>query len=140
MKSKDIDFYMNFAETAAMRSHCIKKKVGAVIVSADGSNIIAYGYNGSPKGMSNCCEDYNGKTLPTTIHAELNAIAKAATLGHSTKGTTLFTTLAPCVNCAVLILQTGISEVFYKHDYKDDTGINLLKSSGVVVRKFEKGM
>jgi dCMP deaminase len=84
MKQSDIDFYSAMASLVATRSHCNRRKVGAVLVSADTSNIIAYGFNGSPRGMDNCCEDHDGLTKPTTIHAEVNAITKAAKLGHST--------------------------------------------------------
>ena len=131
MKPSDIEFYSKFASLVASKSHCNRRKVGAVLVSPEGDNILAYGLNGSPKGMDNCCEDSNGLTKPTTIHAELNAIAKAAKLGHSTKNSILFVTLAPCVNCAVLLLQSGISKIYYSQYYKDATGLELLASSGV---------
>jgi dCMP deaminase len=82
--------------------------------------------------MDNCCEDHDGLTKPTTIHAEVNAIAKAAKLGHSTDGATLFVTLSPCVNCALIILQSGITAVYYSQIYKDATGLELLSASGVL--------
>jgi dCMP deaminase len=131
MKQSDIDFYSTMASLVATRSHCDRRKVGAVLVSADTSNILAYGFNGSPRGMDNCCEDHDGLTKSTTIHAEVNAIAKAAKLGHSTDGSTLFVTLSPCVNCALIILQSGITAVYYSQTYKDTTGLELLSASGV---------
>lgn len=131
MKKSDIDFYSSFASLVASRSHCKRRKVGAVLVSPNTKNILSYGWNGSPSGFDNCCEDSNGETKSTTIHAELNAIAKCAELGHSTKESILFVTLSPCVNCAVLLLQSGISKVYYQEAYKDLTGIELLAKSGV---------
>ena len=131
MKPADLKFYSDFAYLVASRSHCNRRKVGAVLVSPDTSNILAYGYNGQPSGAPNCCEDSSGLTLPTTIHAELNAIAKAAKLGHSTKDSILFVTLSPCVNCAVLLLQSGISRIYYSEAYKDLTGLELLSASGI---------
>jgi len=131
MKKSDIDFYSSFASLVASRSHCTRRKVGAVLVSPDTKNILAYGWNGSPSGFDNCCEDHDGLTKSTTIHAELNAIAKAAKLGHSTKDSILFVTLSPCVNCAVLLLQSGISEIYYSEIYKDLTGLELLSASGI---------
>lgn len=132
MKPADIKFYSDLASLVASRSHCNRRKVGAVLVTPSGGNILAYGYNGSPSGFDNCCEDSDGLTKPTTIHAELNAIAKAAALGHSTKDSILFVTLSPCVNCALLLLQSGIKEVYYLEPYKDLTGVELLSSKGIL--------
>jgi dCMP deaminase len=131
MNNKKIQMYNQIAQIVAQQSHCVRKKVGALLVSSEGNNILSYAYNGSPSGFDNCCEDLDGLTKPTTIHAELNAIAKAAKLGHSTKDSILFVTLSPCVNCAVLLLQSGISEIYYSEAYKDLTGLELLSASGI---------
>jgi dCMP deaminase len=131
MNNKKIQMYNQIAQIVAQQSHCVRKKVGALLVSSEGNNILSYAYNGSPSGFDNCCEDHDGLTKSTTIHAELNAIAKAAKLGHSTKDSILFVTLSPCVNCAVLLLQSGISEIYYSEAYKDLTGLELLSTSGI---------
>jgi dCMP deaminase len=131
MNDKKIQMYSQIAQIVAQQSHCNRRKVGAVLVSPDTKNIFAYGWNGAPSGFDNCCEDHDGLTKSTTIHAELNAIAKAAKLGHSTKDSILFVTLSPCVNCAVLLLQSGISEIYYSEAYKDLTGLELLSTSGI---------
>jgi dCMP deaminase len=131
MKQKDITFYMQFAQLVASRSHCKRKKVGAVLVTSNGDNILSYGWNGTPTGHDNCCEDSEGLTKSTTIHAELNAIAKAASLGHSTKDSILFVTLSPCINCAVLLLQSKVSTIYYSIEYKDLSGVDLLNQSGI---------
>jgi dCMP deaminase len=131
MNNKKIQMYNQIAQIVAQQSHCVRKKVGALLVSSEGNNILSYAYNGSPSGFDNCCEDHDGLTKSTTIHAELNAIAKAAKLGHSTKDSILFVTLSPCVNCAVLLLQSGISEIYYSEAYKDLTGLELLSASGI---------
>jgi dCMP deaminase len=131
MNNKKIQMYNQIAQIVAQQSHCVRKKVGALLVSSEGNNILSYAYNGAPSGFDNCCEDHDGLTKSTTIHAELNAIAKAAKLGHSTKDSILFVTLSPCVNCAVLLLQSGISEIYYSEAYKDLTGLELLSASGI---------
>ena len=135
MKPKLKYFYMSVALRAAELSHCTRKKVGAVITTNDGKNILAFGYNGTPLGQPNCCEDSNGITLPTVLHAELNAISKCAELGHSTANATMFVTLSPCINCALLILQSGITTVYYRNRYKCTSGIDLLTTSGITVEQ-----
>ena len=131
MNNKKIQMYSQIAQIVAQQSHCVRKKVGALLVSSEGDSILSYAYNGTPSGFDNCCEDHDGLTKSTTIHAELNAIAKTAKLGHSTKDSILFVTLSPCVNCAVLLLQSGISEIYYSEAYKDLTGLELLSTSGI---------
>jgi dCMP deaminase len=131
MKPADVTFYSSMATLVASRSHCRRRKVGAVLVSEDASNILAYGFNGSPRGMDNCCEDLEGITKSTTIHAELNAISKAAKLGHSTDRAIMFVTLSPCINCALLIIQAGIKTVYFNEYYKDTLGLKLLQDSGI---------
>ena len=135
MKYKLLQFYMDVATRAATMSHCKRKQVGAVITTSDGTNLLSFGYNGTPVGQPNTCEDINGLTIPTVLHAELNAISKCAALGHSTAGATMFVTLSPCINCALLILQSGIITVYYRDLYKDTSGLDLLASSGVHVQQ-----
>ena len=127
--------YMDLASRVAIESHCKRKQVGAIITTNDGKNILAFGYNGTPLGQPNCCEDSNGITLPTVLHAELNAISKCAELGHSTANATMFVTLSPCINCALLILQSGITTVYYRNRYKCTSGIDLLTTSGITVEQ-----
>lgn len=123
-KQKKLDkVYLDIAETISSLSHCERSKVGAVIVLDN--NIVSFGYNGTPFGMDNCCER-DGKTLDHVIHAEMNAVLKAAKSGSSVKGATLYLTLSPCVECAKLILQSGIERVVYKTDYRKIDGINFL--------------
>ena len=116
--------YLNIASEISNLSHCERAKVGAVIVK-DG-NIIAFGYNGTPAGMENCCER-DGATKPEVIHAEMNAILKAARSGYSVDGSTLYLTLSPCTECAKLILQSGIARVVYRDQYRRSDGIDFLK-------------
>lgn len=124
MKQDRLDrVYVNVAKEVATLSHCVRSKVGAVLVK-DG-NIISFGFNGTPSGMDNCCEE-NNVTLPQVIHAEVNAILKAAKTGNSVDGSTLYLTLSPCMNCAKLILQSGIKRVVYLEAYRDMDGPNFL--------------
>lgn len=116
--------YLNIAKEVSFLSHCERSKVGAVLVK-DG-NIIAFGYNGTPAGMDNCCER-DGVTKPEVIHAEMNAILKAARCGYSVEGSTLYLTLSPCVDCAKLILQSGIKRVLYMQRYRKTDGIDFLE-------------
>ena len=116
--------FINIAKETSTLSHCVQSKVGAVLVK-DG-NIISFGYNGTPSGMDNCCED-NDITLPHVIHAEVNAILKAAKTGNSVDGSTLYLTLSPCLDCSKLILQSGIKRVVYLNQYRNLEGVNFLK-------------
>lgn len=118
--------FLNIAKEVATLSHCTRSKVGAVIELA--GNIISFGFNGTPHGMKNCCEDNNNVTLPHVIHAESNAIIKAAKSGQSMRGGTLYLTLSPCLDCCKLILQSEIKRVVYLEEYRDRTGIDFLKS------------
>jgi dCMP deaminase len=116
--------YINIAKEIGTLSYCERAKVGAVIVK-DG-NLISFGYNGTPASMDNCCE--NGDiTLSHVIHAECNAILKAAKSGYAVDGATLYLTLSPCKECAKLILQSGINRVVYDKEYRDAAGIEFLK-------------
>jgi len=116
--------YINIAKEVSTLSHCQRSKVGAVLVK--GGNIIAFGYNGTPAGMDNCCERDN-VTVPEVIHAEMNAILKAARSGYAVEGAQLYLTLSPCVDCAKLILQSGIKRVLYLEQYRKTDGIDFLK-------------
>jgi dCMP deaminase len=123
-------FYLNIATSVAEASYCNRNKVGAIIVKDD--NIIAYGYNGTIRGFDNVCEEGN-VTLPTVLHAESNAITKCAKSNYSSNGAILYTTLSPCLECAKLIIQSGITDVYYICSYRNDDGINLLKKAGINV-------
>ena len=125
MKQQKLDtVYMNVAREIATLSHCTRSKVGAVLVK-DG-NVISFGYNGTPSGMDNCCERDN-VTLPHVIHAEVNAVLKAAKTGTSVDGSTLYLTLSPCLDCSKLILQAGVKRVVYLETYRNLDGPNFLK-------------
>ena len=127
--------YLEIAEKISELSHANKKKVGAIIVK--NSVIISDGYNGTPNGFENNCEDQNGITKWYTLHAEANAILKLARIGGvSAENATLYLTLSPCKECAKLILQSGISNVIYKEEYRDISGIEFLKKSNVNISKF----
>lgn len=134
-KQRKLDrVFINIAKEISTMSHCTRSKVGAVI-EKDG-NIISFGFNGTPSGMPNCCEDNNNTTFPHVIHAESNAIIKAAKTGNSTKGGTLYLTLSPCLDCSKLILQSEIKRVVYLEDYRDLSGIEFL-SNFIKVEKYE---
>lgn len=125
MKQKRLDsVFMNIAKEVSTLSHCVRFKVGAVLVK-DG-NIISFGYNGTPAGMDNGCEKDN-VTVPHVIHAECNAILKAAKNGNSVDRSTIYLTLSPCLDCSKLILQSGIKRVVYLIAYRNLEGIDFLK-------------
>lgn len=123
--------YLRMASTWAELSHCSRKKVGALIVR-DG-RIISDGYNGTPAGFDNCCENEIGETHWYVLHAEANAILKVARSTNDCNNATLYLTLSPCKDCCKLILQAGINRVVYINDYKDTTGIDFLKNSNVEI-------
>lgn len=123
--------YLRMASTWAELSHCQRKKVGAIIVKDD--MIISDGYNGSPSGFDNCCENELGETHWYVLHAEANAILKVAKSTNNCHGATLYLTLSPCKDCSKLILQAGIKQVVYNKAYKDTSGIDFLKSAGIDV-------
>lgn len=132
-KQKKLDsVFLNIAKETSTLSHCVRSKVGAVLVK-DG-NIISFGYNGTPSGMDNCCED-NNVTLPHVIHGEVNAILKAAKTGNSVNGSTLYLTLSPCLDCSKLILQSGVKRVVYLEEYRNKEGIQFL-SQFIPVEKY----
>lgn len=127
--------YLKMAKTWADLSHCERKKVGALIVK--NGMIISDGYNGTPSGYDNCCENENWETHWYTIHAEANAILKCARHGQSCDGSTLYQTHSPCKECSKLILQSGIKRLVYIEDYKDLEGVEFLINSGIQVEKIE---
>lgn len=123
--------YLKMATEWANLSYCKRKKVGALIVKD--RMIISDGYNGTPSGFENNCEDENGKTNWFVLHAEANAILKIASSTQSCKGATLYITMSPCKECSKLILQSGIQKVVYMNDYSDDSGLSFLKNAGIEV-------
>ena len=127
--------YLRMAKIWASNSYCKRRQVGALLVKDN--MIISDGYNGTPSGFENVCEDENGVTKPYVLHAEANAITKVARSGNSAEGATLYVTASPCVECAKLIIQSGIRRVVYSDDYRLDDGIKLLTRAGVEVEKLE---
>jgi dCMP deaminase len=128
--------YLRMAQTWSKLSHCNRKQVGAIIVKDE--MIISDGYNGTPAGFDNCCEDDNGNTQWYVLHAEANAILKVAKSTNNSKGATLYLTLSPCKDCSKLVLQAGIKKVVFRDSYKDTEGIDFLKSAGVEVIQIEE--
>lgn len=128
--------YLRMTLEWAKLSHCKKKQVGALIVK--NKMIISDGYNGTPSGFNNCCEDENQKTYWYVLHAEANAILKTASSNHSCSGATLYLTMSPCRECSKLILQSGIKRLVYIDKYKDSSGLNFLKEAGVNILQFNK--
>jgi len=123
--------YLRLAQNWAMLSHCTRKKVGAIIVKD--RMIISDGYNGTPSGFSNRCENEEGETHWYVLHAEANAILKVAKSTNNTDGSTLYLTHSPCKDCSKLILQSGIKRVVYMDAYKDVSGLTFLTNAGVVI-------
>lgn len=128
--------YMDMAWRISEMSKAERLHVGAVMVTEDRYNIISFGWNGQPTGYDNCCEDpETGKTLDSVLHAEENAILKSARVGVSTKGSILYVTHSPCIKCARMAWQSGVSSVHYAVDYRSDDGIMLLSNLGVSITK-----
>jgi len=127
--------YLKMASEWSQNSCCKRKKVGALIVKD--LMIISDGYNGTPSGFSNDCEDMDGNTSWYVLHAEANAITKLAKSTQAADGATLYATLSPCTECSKLIIQTGIKRVFYKEKYRDLNGLAILKEAGVIVTQLE---
>jgi len=121
--------YLRMATTWAELSHCERKRVGAIIVR--NGMIISDGYNGTPAGFDNCCENELGETHWYVLHAEANAILKVAHSTNNCQDATLYLTLSPCKDCSKLVLQAGIKKVVYINEYKDTTGIDFLRDAGV---------
>lgn len=162
MKKKFIDLYMNMAQSVSQLSSAVRLKVGTVIVK---DNVVTFGYNGTPSGWDNVCEDkeylnrsnnrgefvsydfdykdetgklYRLKTKPETLHSEANALMKIAKSTISSEGATLFCTHAPCIDCAKMIYQAGIFTVYYRDTYKNELGLEFLTKSGVNVTKYSE--
>ena len=123
--------YLRIAREWGQLSYCKRKKVGAIIVKD--RMIISDGYNGTPSGFENCCEDNDGLTQWYVLHAEANAILKVARSTQSCEGATLYITLSPCRDCSKLIHQSGIKRVVYQNGYHDNSGIDFLMKAGVEV-------
>lgn len=139
MKQKHIEAYMKTAEVFAECSTAKRLHVGAIIVKDE--RIISIGYNGTPSGWDNNCEDikinndgdYVTVTKPEVLHAETNAIAKLAKFDGSGSGSILFVTHAPCIDCAKLVFQSGISSVYYRNSYRNNDGVDFLAKAGLII-------
>ena len=148
MKNKFIKYYMDVAQLTSTLSYATRLQVGAVIVK--GHKILATGYNGMPAGWDNNCEDEIGhvlddannivetrlKTKQEVLHAESNALMKVASSTESSENSTMFCTHAPCIHCAKLIYQSGISSLYYRNTYRDTAGLEFLEKSGVSVTQY----
>ena len=149
MKQKFIDYFMDIATRTSKLSYAKRLQVGAVIVK--GNQILATGYNGMPSGWENVCEviipeqiDAETRTItpsklvskPEVMHAERNCLDKVAASNESTQGAVMFCTHSPCLECAKSIYNTGITEIYYKEDYRSNEGISFLKNTGVKVHKY----
>ena len=126
--------YLQMAEIWAQNSYCKRRKVGALLVKD--RMIISDGYNGTPSGFENVCEE-DGVTKPYVLHAEANAITKVAKSGNSSEGATLYVTASPCLECSKQIIQSGIKRVVYRDEYRLTDGIDLLRRAGVEVEKVD---
>ncbi|RRD80655.1 dCMP deaminase family protein [Alloprevotella sp. OH1205_COT-284] len=123
--------YLKMAKIWAENSYCIRRQVGALIVK--NKMIISDGYNGTPSGFENVCEDREGLTHPYVLHAEANAITKIARSGNNSDGATLYVTDEPCIECSKLIIQAGIKRVVYSREYRLHNGLDLLKRAGIEI-------
>lgn len=133
MKEKYIDAHMKVAEVYAQLSTAKRLQVGSIVVKDN--RVISIGYNGMPSGWTNECEDVNFKTKPEVLHAETNAIAKLARSNESGLDATMFITHAPCLDCAKLIYQAGISTVYYRNQYRNTDGVEFLNKSNIEVKQ-----
>ena len=131
-KTDKSELYLDLAVRIAQESYCERLQVGSLIVK--NGNIISFGYNGTPSGFPNVCEE-NDTTFEYVLHSESNAITKACKSPISTEGATMYMTHSCCVECAKLIVQSGIKKVYYLEDYRDNSGINLLKTCDIEVTK-----
>ena len=123
--------YLRMARIWAENSYCVRRKVGALVVKD--KMIISDGYNGTPSGFENVCEDDNNVTKPYVLHAEANAITKLARSSNNSDGSTLYVTAAPCIECSKLIIQSGIKRVVYGEKYRLEEGIELLRKANIEV-------
>ena len=127
--------YLAMARIWSLNSYCVRRQVGALMVKD--KMIISDGYNGTPSGFENVCED-GDVTKPYVLHAEANAISKVAKSNNSSMGATMYITASPCIECAKLIIQAGISTVVYSEEYRSSEGVDLLRRAGVKVDKVEE--
>ncbi|MDR0698368.1 MAG: dCMP deaminase family protein [Tannerella sp.] len=127
--------YLRMAKIWAENSYCKRRQVGALIVN--NQMIISDGYNGTPAGFENICEDENYQTKPYVLHAEANAITKVAASNNNSSGATIYITSSPCIECAKLIIQAGIKRVVFSEKYHTDEGIKLLNRAGITVDLIE---
>ena len=127
--------YLRMADIWSQNSYCQRRKVGALLVKD--KMIISDGYNGTPAGFENVCEDEDNKTKPYVLHAEANAITKVAKSNNSSEGATLYVTSSPCLECSKLIIQAGIKRVVFTENYRLEDGINLLKRANIEVEQVE---
>lgn len=131
-KQRTLDYrYLRMAKIWAENSYCKRRKVGALVVKD--KMIISDGYNGTPSGFDNVCEDSRDLTLPYVLHAEANAITKLARSSNNSDGSTLYVTASPCIECAKLIIQAGIKRVVYAEKYRLEDGVALLQRAGIEV-------
>ena len=128
--------YLRMAREWAKLSHCNRKQVGALIVK--NNTIISDGYNGTPSGYTNACEDEDGSTHWYVLHAEANALLKAVRSSQNAEGATLYVTLSPCKECSKLVIQAGIKRVVYLNEYKDISGIEFLKEFGIAINHIKE--
>lgn len=127
--------YMRMARIWAENSYCERRKVGALLVK--NNRIISDGYNGTPSGFENICENEFNRTKPYVLHAEANAITKVARSSNSSEGATLYVTASPCIECAKLIIQAGITRVVFAEHYRDTEGLELLERAGIQTELLE---
>lgn len=135
-KQAEVDIrYLKMAKIWAENSYCARRKVGALLVKD--KMIISDGYNGTPSGFENKCEDENGLTHTYVLHAEANAITKVAKSGNSSQGATLYVTTSPCMECSKLIIQAGITRVVFTEKYRITDGLDLLTRAGITLEHIE---
>jgi dCMP deaminase len=127
--------YLQMADTWSQNSYCKRRQVGALLVKDQ--MIISDGYNGTPSGFENICEDDDQKTKPYVLHAEANAITKVAKSSNSSDGATLYVTSSPCMECSKLIIQAGIKRVVFTESYRLEDGINLLKRADIEIKQVD---
>ena len=128
--------YLRMAQIWAENSYCKRRQVGALVVKD--KMIISDGYNGTPSGFDNICEDETNTTYPYVLHAEANAITKLARSSNNSDGATLYVTASPCIECAKLIIQAGIKRVIYGEEYRLSDGLDLMRKAGIEVLLLEQ--
>lgn len=136
MKHKLFKSYMQCARAFAQQSYAVRRKVGSVAVTPQ--DVMIYSYNGTAIGDDNTCEDADGNTKVEVLHAESQIVAKAAREGLSLKGSTIFITTAPCIQCSKQIYQSGVERVVYDEEYRDMSGVKYLREHGVIVEQYSE--